>query len=69
MYFRGGTFDADDSYLLREGINRIGNVFVRKEHYGPLIEKAVHGGALADVEGVVGGVRELIWRIGGGGKR
>ncbi|WP_188596039.1 deoxyhypusine synthase [Thermocladium modestius] len=63
VYFRG-TFDADDSYLLREGINRIGNVFVRKEHYGPLIEKAVHG-ALADVEGVVG-VRELIWRIGGG---
>ncbi|MGC8596303.1 MAG: deoxyhypusine synthase [Thermocladium sp.] len=61
IYFRG-TFDANDSDLLRDGINRIGNVFVKKEHYGPLIEKAIHG-SLDNVEGIMG-VRELIWRIG-----
>ncbi len=35
-------FDVDDVEMSKAGIHRIGNVAVRKEHYGPLIEKFVH---------------------------
>lgn len=59
VYFKG-TFDVDDSELLSRGIHRIGNVFVRREHYGPLVEKAVHS-TLSKVSKDEVGVRELLW--------
>ena len=59
VYFMG-SFDADDSELWERGIHRIGNVFVRREHYGPLIEKAVHE-ALSKVGKDRVSVRELLW--------
>ena len=59
VYFKG-SFDIDDSELLSKGIHRIGNVFVRREHYGPLIEKAVHS-TLSKVDKDEVSVRELLW--------
>jgi deoxyhypusine synthase len=59
VYFKG-SFDVDDSELLDKGIHRIGNVFVRREHYGPLVEKAVHA-TLSRVNRDEIGVRELLW--------
>src|SRR3989338_7726230 len=37
--YYSGTFDADDAALHREGINRLGNVFVPNESYGVVLEK------------------------------
>lgn len=34
-----GSFHVDDRELERRGLHRIGNVFVRKEDYGPLVEE------------------------------
>ncbi|WP_291764487.1 deoxyhypusine synthase [Caldivirga sp. UBA161] len=59
VYFKG-SFDIDDSVLLSKGIHRIGNVFVRREHYGPLVEKAVHS-TLSRINRDEVGVRELLW--------
>lgn len=59
VYYKG-SFDVDDSELLKEGIHRIGNVFVHKEHYGPLVEKAVHN-ALSKISKDEVSVRELLW--------
>ncbi len=58
-------FDVDDVEMGRAGIHRIGNVAVRKEHYGPLIEKFVHS-ALEELSKVKEewGVRELLWEMG-----
>jgi deoxyhypusine synthase len=58
-------FDVDDVEMSREGIHRIGNVAVRKEHYGPLIEKFVHSSLeeLAKIK-EEWGVRELLWEMG-----
>ena len=36
-----GYFEADDSELERVGIHRLGNVFIPKDSYGPLIESFV----------------------------
>jgi deoxyhypusine synthase len=59
------SFDADDAAMAREGIHRIGNVAVRREHYGVLVERFLHThlGELALEKGTWG-VRELLWRLG-----
>lgn len=36
--YHHGSFDADDSELMRREIHRLGNVFVPQKSYGPLIE-------------------------------
>ena len=58
-------FDVDDVEMSKAGIHRIGNVAVRKEHYGPLIEKFVHS-SLEELSRVKEewGVRELLWEMG-----
>ncbi|MFP3215957.1 MAG: deoxyhypusine synthase [Vulcanisaeta sp.] len=58
-------FDVDDVEMGKEGIHRIGNVAVRKEHYGPLIEKFVHS-SLEELIKVKDewGIRELLWEMG-----
>ncbi len=69
---RGGkylvhSFDTDDVKLREEGYHRIGNIIVRFEHYGELIEKTVHEvlDKLVNERGITRiGVRELIWEIG-----
>ncbi len=35
-------FDVDDSKLRDEGFHRIGNILVKIEHYGPIIENFIH---------------------------
>lgn len=59
-------FDVDDVEMSKAGIHRIGNVAVRKEHYGPLIEKFVHSSLedLSRIKEEWGGVRELLWEMG-----
>ena len=36
--YHSGTFDADDRQLHREGVYRLGNVFIGVDAYGPAIE-------------------------------
>ncbi|MCY0890995.1 MAG: deoxyhypusine synthase [Pyrobaculum arsenaticum] len=36
-----GSFDLDDADLASRGLHRLGNVVIRREEYGPLIEKFV----------------------------
>ncbi len=36
--YHHGTFEADDRQLHREGIHRLGNVFIKERAYGPAIE-------------------------------
>ncbi len=48
VYYKG-YFEADDNVLAREGIHRLGNVFVPVESYGPRVESFVF--RLADTLG------------------
>lgn len=64
--YHHGSFDADDAELHREGIHRIGNVFVPSENYGILLEDKVQP-ALDDLwkRGRRSlSVRELAWELG-----
>lgn len=36
-----GSFDLDDVELAREGLYRLGNLIIKKEEYGPLVEKFI----------------------------
>ncbi|MFB6470333.1 MAG: deoxyhypusine synthase [Vulcanisaeta sp. AZ3] len=58
-------FDVDDVEMSKEGIHRIGNVAVKKDHYGPLIEKFIHS-SLEELVRVKEewGIRELLWELG-----
>ncbi len=60
-----GYFDVDDVEMSRAGIHRIGNVAVRREHYGPLIEKFMYS-SLEDLSRIKEewGIRELLWELG-----
>lgn len=59
------TFDANDEELIMRGLHRIGNIIVRKEHYGLLIEKFTHK-VLSEItsEKLRISVRELLWSLG-----
>ncbi len=37
--YHSGTFDADDRQLHRQGVHRLGNVFIGERAYGPAIER------------------------------
>jgi deoxyhypusine synthase len=37
-----GTFIADDNELHRQGINRLGNIFIPNECYGSILEEKMH---------------------------
>ncbi len=39
-YYKG-FFEADDEELARQGIHRLGNVYIPLDNYGPLIERTV----------------------------
>ncbi|MBI4017358.1 MAG: deoxyhypusine synthase [Candidatus Aenigmarchaeota archaeon] len=61
-----GSFDADDAALHREGINRLGNVFVPNDSYGIVLEqklqpifKRLYEGGVRDFS-----TRELIAHVG-----
>ncbi|MCK4366669.1 MAG: deoxyhypusine synthase [Thermoplasmata archaeon] len=36
-----GSFDMDDAYLHREGVNRLGNVLIPNESYGTILEERI----------------------------
>lgn len=65
-YLRG-FFDADDVQLHREGIHRLGNVFIPIGDYGPLIERTVRN-ILSELFSAnpdkVWGIREILHEIG-----
>ncbi len=63
-----GFFDSDDIQLHREGIHRLGNIFIPVNDYGPIIERIVHS-ILRELTS--GGstnrsysVKDIIWEIG-----
>ncbi len=61
-----GEFEADDRKLFKQGINRLGNVFVPNESYGEAIEKNIQP-ILTDI--YTSGKKELstfelVWEIG-----
>jgi len=61
-----GSWDADDAKLHKEGINRLGNIFIPNECYGEILENKIIG-MLQELYD--DGVREistheLIWEIG-----
>lgn len=60
--YQHGFFEADDRELHREGINRLGNIFIPNESYGEIIEKKMR----EFFEGVEGtfGTREIVWQVG-----
>lgn len=39
--YMAGSFDLDDVELASRGLHRLGNVVIKKEEYGPLVEKFV----------------------------
>ncbi len=56
-------FNVNDIELREDGYHRIGNIIVRVEHYGPLIEKFVHNVLMRELEKrniLEIGVRELL---------
>ncbi len=57
-------FDVDDVEMEKAGFHRIGNIAVKREHYGPLIEKFVHK-ALSEISRrrTHVGIRELLWEM------
>ncbi len=62
-----GHFDADDVELARHSVFRLGNVFIRRDEYGPLIERLVFRALDSLGDGVYGAyelVRELGRHIG-----
>lgn len=63
-YYKG-FFEADDSFLRKLDIHRLGNIYVPVESYGPTIEKAVHQ-VLDEVtqKRKEWSVYELLWEIG-----
>ncbi|KAA0001810.1 MAG: deoxyhypusine synthase [Thermoplasmata archaeon] len=60
--YHHGSFEADDGELHREGVNRLGNIFVPNESYGEIIEKKMRE-FFTGVEGSFG-TREIAWEIG-----
>ncbi len=58
-----GHFDADDAELARHSTFRLGNIFIRREEYGPLVERLVFK-ALDALEGGTYGTYELAWEFG-----
>lgn len=61
-YFKG-DFRVDDVYLEELGIHRLGNIFIPKDAYGPIIEKSVRE-VLEKLKGRRIGGYELLWLIG-----
>lgn len=63
-----GFFDSDDVQLHKEGIHRLGNVYIPVNDYGPIIEKAVHS-VLSELvnrngSGRTYSVKDILWEIG-----
>lgn len=61
-----GDFEMDDMDLLDRGIHRLGNVLIRREHYGPAIEAkvrpildALHKSGVRQMSG-----HEFVWYLG-----
>jgi len=63
-----GFFDSDDVQLHREGIHRLGNVYIPVNDYGPIIEKVVHS-VLSELvnrngSGRTYSVKDILWEVG-----
>lgn len=65
-HYYAGSFYADDVELLRRGYHRLGNVYIPKEAYGPLIEEKVR--LFLEKEGLEElankPFHEILWRMG-----
>ncbi|MCX8167999.1 MAG: deoxyhypusine synthase [Ignisphaera sp.] len=63
-----GFFDSDDIQLHREGMHRLGNIFIPVKDYGPIVEKVVHSVlrelVSRDGAGKSYSVRDIVWEIG-----
>ena len=61
-----GTFNADDAALHREGINRLGNIFVPNDSYGIVLEKKMQPmlQGFWDVGVRKISTHELVWAFG-----
>ena len=61
-----GDFDADDSELHRQGVNRLGNIFIPNSSYGEVLESHLQPilGDIVDEMGCEFGVREIIREVG-----
>jgi deoxyhypusine synthase len=60
-----GSFMADDKELHQQGINRLGNIFIPLECYGPILEEKIQP-ILAEVyaEKQKWSTKDLIWEFG-----
>ena len=63
-----GFFDSDDVQLHKEGIHRLGNIYIPVKDYGPIIERTVHK-VLKDLIDKQGtgrpySVKDILWEIG-----
>ncbi|RLE66309.1 MAG: deoxyhypusine synthase [Thermoprotei archaeon] len=66
-YYKG-DFDVDDVALSEQGLHRLGNIFIPKEDYGPLIEKFTHSVfdefLNVNERSITLGIRESLWHVG-----
>ena len=60
-----GTFEADDAKLYKQGINRLGNIFIPNDSYGIILEKKM-AEMLPEIckERKDWTTYELIWKVG-----
>lgn len=61
-----GSFEADDAKLRKQGINRLGNIFIPNESYGIVLEKKM-AEILPEIykEQKEISTKDLIWKVGG----
>ncbi len=61
-----GEFEADDSELHKQGINRLGNIFIPNSSYGEVLERHMQPllAEIVEEKGDVLGPRELIHEVG-----
>lgn len=61
-----GDFDADDSELHKQGVNRLGNIFIPNSSYGEVLEEHLQPiiSEIVEEKGKILGPRELIHEVG-----
>ncbi len=64
-YFHG-SFRADDSTLYKEGVNRLGNIFIPNSSYGEVLENHMQPllDEIVEEEGAKFSTKEIIWEFG-----
>ncbi len=61
-----GSFNADDSTLYKEGVNRLGNIFIPNSSYGQVIEDNMQPilEEIVEERGAKLSTKEIIWEFG-----